>query len=158
MIQRIQSLFLLLAILANLGLLFLPFWQFGGADQVETLSALRIESTAAPAPMAFTEDPLHMGVFALVLAISAFLLLVIFAYRNRPRQIRLGFIALILLLIEIVGLVFLSRMGPWSISAVGEGSPQPGLALPILGVILVWLAVRAIKKDEELVRSIDRIR
>lgn len=41
---------------------------------------------------------------------------------------------------------------------VSEGTYGWGLALPLIGVLFIFLANRAIRKDEALVRSADRLR
>ena len=161
MIQRIQTLFFLVAALCLLGLLFVPFWQYSSADDSQYLQALSIQTISgeeAPKLTSFTETPLHLGFFALVVAIPFLLLVTIFLYNNRPRQIGIGYAALILTLITIVVMVFFSRQGPYDTTITGEGNVQFGLALPMVAVVLIWLGIKRVQADDELVKSVDRIR
>ncbi len=161
MIQRIQTIFFLVAALCLLGLLFVPFWQYSAGGDTQLLNAQSVQNHSSQqemTQMSFTEDPLHTGFFALTLFIPLLLLIIIFLYKNRSRQIGLGYVALILTLITIVVMVFFSRQGPYDTTITGEGSVQLGLALPMVAVVLIWLGIKRVQADEDLVKSVDRIR
>ncbi len=163
MLQRVQTLFLLAAILVNVASLFVPLWEYNVGDTTETISGMAVEASGLAAESAnsqnFTASPFHIAFFALNILIALFIGLTIFQYKNRTKQASWVQIAIILLLLEIVSLVLLTQRGPYFI--VGEskgGMAALGFALPIVAVFLLWLGKRNIKADEELVRSVDRLR
>ncbi|MEM6628796.1 MAG: DUF4293 domain-containing protein [Bacteroidota bacterium] len=161
MIQRIQSLFFLLAALCILALLFVPFWKYDASGSTQFLQALSVDNigeSATPGAISFSENPLHMGFFGLSIVIPLLLLVVIFLFNNRPRQISLGFVALMLSLILILVMVFFSRQGPYGGFTPSEGTVQLGLAFPMVAVVLIWLGIKRVQADEALVKSVDRIR
>jgi peptidoglycan/LPS O-acetylase OafA/YrhL len=146
MIQRIQSLFLLAAGGLSFALLGVPF-----AATSETVGASALFSDAqysvydSPALLAFY---LLGGLLALVS---------IFLYRKRTLQIRVGIFSFIAILIGMVLTAILFMQ-----DAIIEHSVQPndraGIFLPFLSLIALLLAQRYIRKDENLVRSMDRLR
>jgi len=88
--------------------------------------------------------------------IGFFALIAIFLYKNRNLQIRLCNLAM-LITCGFIGLLIFAA------DSISSGMNQVihysfGTYLPMLEVILFFLAARQIKKDEELVRSADRLR
>ncbi len=143
MIQRIQSLFLLLAAAASGGL-FLP---------------LPLARSPQPQTAGVFEDGLLTATDDLLLSVllassGALALLAIFLFRNRPMQIRLTGLALLLG----VGGLGLSLYHFLSVGKAAGAEPAPGMALPLIMVVLCLLAIRFIRRDEDLVRSMDRLR
>jgi hypothetical protein len=85
----------------------------------------------------------------------------IFLYKNRKFQLTLCKLNLLLYLGVILTVFYSANKALTSIIDLGmeaELHYKVGVVLPIVSVILVLLASRAIKKDDELVRSADRIR
>jgi len=78
----------------------------------------------------------------------------IFSYKNRTRQIKVVLAAIIGLL-GVIGLMYYFTYFSFSGSKVNF---KIAAVFPLIGVILDYLAIRAIRKDEALIRSIDRIR
>lgn len=97
----------------------------------------------------------HVGI---LMGLAALLPLVtIFLFKKRLLQIRLCVVELVLLLGSVVlevGLLLRSR------AAAGAGNFAFTAAdvFPLVALILTWLALRAIFKDQILVKSLDRIR
>ena len=93
----------------------------------------------------------------ILLAVIVLLLLItIFSYKNRILQMRLSVFS-ILLMIGLLGLIFFySLHGQGKIG--GEIFYLYPVIFPVVSVILAFLAFKGVKKDEELVRSYDRIR
>jgi len=86
---------------------------------------------------------------------------IIFLYKKRKLQLTLCRLNLLLYLSVIFTVFYSSDKALTSIIKLGmeaELHYKAGAILPIVSVILVFLASRAIKKDEDLVRSADRIR
>ena len=149
MIQRIQSIYLFLAA-SVLGSQFVLPYASATADPVA--------ASAAFSDGVFNlNDSLVMLVssaVALGLTIAAFLL-----FKNRPVQSRitsLGIFASTILAVTLAVQFFTL------IKEVGATETnvhyQAGVVMPALSVLLLWLANRAIRKDEALVRSADRLR
>jgi Domain of unknown function (DUF4293) len=145
MIQRIQSIFLLLAGASGFGVLALPF----------ATTAESVQGTAFSDNAFSTAD--NIGLLVLFALSGALAVADIFLFNNRKLQIKIGQIAL---LVNVLGIV-LAGVLYWQAQA-GLGSSQPnvaaGFGLPIAFFAFVALAIRSIKKDEALVRSADRLR
>ncbi len=103
MIQRIQSVFLLILVIAMVSLLFLPLWTKTNptTNQEVVLSAFGLNSEAASATdVAITagsinENTMAIGALAIIIALVA--LYEIFQYKNRFTQIKLGLLNSLLL-------------------------------------------------------------
>jgi len=151
MIQRIQTIYLLLAGLALSCPIFLPLATASG-------DAASLASTGdnffADGTYWAKEFPGWMGtLFLMAGAVYA-----IFLYKNRPRQMQTaGAIALgTFILCGLFGV-----LGYFNAQELPEGATAHlslGSALPVLAIPLLLMAYRAIKKDEALVRSSDRLR
>ncbi|MEM6264486.1 MAG: DUF4293 domain-containing protein [Bacteroidota bacterium] len=162
MIQRIQSVLLLLAGLVNIALLWVPFWKYTDKEFTEQINALGAkvlgQATSDQTVQSFTDNPVHLAVLLLTLAVSAFLSVIILQFNNRMLQMRMCTIGIILLMAQTALLGFFTAQGPLLIDTTEPGAPQLGLAFPIIALILTYIAGRRIKADEEMVRSADRIR
>jgi hypothetical protein len=152
MIQRIQTVFLIIAFAFQLSMIFIPFASVTLQDKniVEIIaSGNRSDST------------LNLSSYSvlslLILIINAFLLLiVIFLYKNRQTQMRLCIVSVFLLLVFQLLLSFIV----WNVGKTPDITVHYKIAIffPLISAILSYLAFRSIKKDEKLIRSIDRIR
>jgi succinate-acetate transporter protein len=82
-------------------------------------------------------------------------LISIFRYKDRKSQFVLGRLNIILNFILLGLFVYrsLSLSGETEVSEKGIG-----ILLPILSIVFLVLANKAIKKDEDLVKSVDRLR
>jgi len=81
-------------------------------------------------------------------------LAVIFLYKKRILQIRI-LVFTIILLLGLFGMFFYFTYTGFDGASVAFKVP---VAFPIIAVILDWLAIRAIGKDEALIRSLNRLR
>ena len=79
----------------------------------------------------------------------------IFTFKNRQTQFVLGRLNIILNLILLGFFVYqsLNASGETTVSEKGVG-----MLLPFVSIVLLVLANKAIKKDEDLVKSVDRLR
>lgn len=167
MIQRIQSVFLLILVIAMVSVLFLPLWHKTnpktGDEVVLTSFSLAAQpgavtgGTAAVAATAISENTIAIAGLAIIIALVA--LYEIFQYKNRFTQIKLGMLNS-LLLAALLGTIFYysSYVGDELVKTDTPGDYQAGFYLPVLGLIVNSLANRFIKRDEDLVRSVDRLR
>lgn len=153
MIQRIQSLWLFLAAMVS-GLLLLP-------SMVLYKWALpALPSLSVPVPQLHT---LTAANYYPLLVLAGFMtilpLVAVFFFLNRPRQRQIALLSM-LASIAFVVLLFIKIA---NINAANPGiSAQEygvlGALLPVVSIVFLLLAIRGIKKDEKLVRSVDRLR
>nr|MDP6908267.1 DUF4293 domain-containing protein [Flavobacteriales bacterium] len=78
-------------------------------------------------------------------------------YKNRKFQMKLVRVAMVLQLL-IIALVFFYSYKMEGLVEAAAPTYNPILGLQVVVIVLCFLAVRAIKKDDELVRSADRLR
>ena len=152
MIQRKQTLFLLLAFILNAVCLCLPVATLVpegmGVDQPMT----NLWIVASDGPRDFTPWPL----FALLIVGTALALIAIFLFRNRHLQAMLCMIGALLMLSWLIVYVYFAltmgedRSCSFRLSFVA--------VIPVISFVLFLLARRGILADEALVRSMDRIR
>ena len=155
MIQRIQSVFLLLLAISMLCVLFLPIWAKTDpqTNQTVTLTATQLTSTNPAQPA--------IGTYAIaaLAAISALVALAeIFQYKKRLTQLMLGSLNLLLISATIGASFYYSSQGEQMVNVKMPGTFEAGFYLPTLALLLNLLANRFIRRDEKLVRSMDRLR
>ena len=92
----------------------------------------------------------------LFLIIPLMLLICLFSFKKRIRQIRFSIFTILLMVGSLVLIYFYRRQGITALQA--EAFFTLFTAFPIISAILTYLAFRGVKKDEELIRSYDRIR
>jgi len=136
MLQRIQTIYLFLAALVSGVLIFfVSLWTNEAGESV------------------FVEDVLvAMGLF-LGSAVLSFIS--IFLFKNRKLQFVLGRINILLNFFLLGVFVY------WSLTVPGEmeiSEKGIGMFIPVLSIVFLVLANKAIKKDEDLVKSVDRLR
>jgi len=141
MIQRVQSVWLLLAAVCGSALTAVPL--FTG-----TLANNMIKQVMA------TESLL---LFAVSICLAALALGCIFLFRKRPLQFKLSVLG-ILLSIVLIGLEVWHIEHFKTTNTLVKGSYYWGGLLPIAMTIFFFLASRRIYKDERLVKSLDRLR
>lgn len=149
MIQRIQTVYLLISVALLTTMMFLSVGTFVTPDNTLTeMSSLALSqggSTISYRPWAL---------FAELLTADLLLLLTIFMYKKRMLQIRLATFATIL----IVGWYATLFAFVYIIKDEAAFSYSWQDILPLVAVLANWLAIRAIGADEVLVRSYDRLR
>lgn len=151
MIQRIQSIYLFLAASALGGSLSLPLATASGDA---TVLAATGNNLFADGVFWAKEFPGWLG--AAILAVAA--LLAIFMFKNRHRQMQLAGLMALGALILVAMLAFLGYSSARNLPEGTAAHLAVGSAFAPLAIPLLTLAYRAIKKDEELVRSSDRLR
>jgi hypothetical protein len=159
MIQRIQSLFLLLVVAGLIAYLLMPFWikSDPGTESrmVFTPVYMKLDRPGNTQPSITFTPYIYCGIGALVsIAIAVAGLL---QYRNRLTQIKLGMINSIVMSLVLFFSAWLAMKGQRELMP-GVGTFKAGLFAPVFSMIFNTLANRFIKKDEDLVRSVDRIR
>lgn len=135
MIQRIQTLFLAIAVILNLIVFFTPIYRH-----------------------AMNDPSIWIGItFAILLtAVMILSLIAIFLYNNRTNQLKwVKFVTYLQIAVLGVSVAILFTMGGFGMFLWRE---VLSVALIFLSLIALWQAGRFIKKDKELVESMDRIR
>lgn len=153
MIQRIQTLYLLVAELFIGSLFIKPFAKLvdkGGAEY--TTDLLGVHKLGANSLLLQSNTLLSILGGALLILI----LLTIFNYKNRKNQQKLAFIGLGGCIVT-AGLMFL-HVQSISEQLAGIYTLTLTFVFPIIAAVLIFMAIKGIRKDEALVRSIDRIR
>jgi len=154
MIQRIQTVFLFLAVLALAAFNILPYWQVsatedGGGHQLMSYGFARFVNG---------EFTLEYGLYSIVAAISIIagiiILIEIFNYKNRILQLKLAIANSLLMSVNMVLMTYFII----NIQEEYQGSFDLGIFIFALAMLLNILARRFIQKDEKLVRSVDRLR
>lgn len=154
MIQRIQSLYLLVANILLAALYLSPFAELSGKEGKSFLFSLNglVPVNAVNGEIVLSTWPL----LAITGLIFALILLVIFQYKNRPLQIKLTYLSAVLLII-LTGLIYFYVLKGNTVTG-GNYSFRLSSTFPLIAAVFAWLATRGMIKDENLVKSIDRIR
>ena len=153
MIQRIQTIYLTLSVVLLTLMFNFELATIEGSDGLYEFSILGLYNNSQDIELG-NKIPLYPS----VLTIIALLLFTISQYRNRKRQIRLSRIAFLLILMLIVGSYFLTDYFAKQIESTSEPLFSVGIYLAVACLPLIFLSIRGIKKDEALVKSLDRIR
>jgi len=141
MIQRIQSLFIVAAAGLGISLFFVPVIVFAGSEELFIVNAA-----------GFTGANIwYFSLLSILCILPLFIQL--FMYNNRKKQILIGKISILMWILWILLFMLIVYL-----NEIANFSLQFGAIFPFLIVIFILLANRNIKKDEELIRSIDRIR
>ena len=163
MIQRIQTLYLLLAFAFCLACLCLPIAHFVVNDvQAGALSGLwESYSQVDMYNLWFVSEGKHVFYFCPVLMCilvitTALAFIDIWLYKRRALQMRLATFSMILLVFWYIAYAVISLylVSP----TLMLFRPHWTAALPAAALVLLYLAFRGILKDEMLVRSLDRLR
>ena len=154
MIQRIQTLYLLLVVVLTGLALWLPLVDFTVGADTCTLTAFGLKDAAGITLL----PTVYLGV---VLAAACLVPLVtIFLFRRRLLQIRLCVVEMVLLLGSLVmeGVYYFLSWRVFSDLTFHTQGFKPAIVLPLVCLLFAYLAARAIFRDELLVRAADRIR
>ena len=154
MIQRIQTIYYVLAATIMTIRTLLPVCRFiGNNEKVYLLHTWGgVEAGLESPPVLLNTIPLLI----LFITVLFLLILALFAFRKRILQMRLSVFSIVLMIGSLALLYFYRRQGMIQFDADGYFTIYA--ALPIVSAILTYLAFRGVKKDEELIRSYDRIR
>jgi uncharacterized membrane protein len=157
MIQRIQTLWLLVAAVILLGLFVFPFVSFidlvGLGKQIYVTGIYSANNNDSVRE----SSSIMLAIYAGIVTIAP--LLIVFQYKNRKRQI-------LFIIVEIV-LVVLLGIWMWSTAhttldvinqKLQAGNIGVGFFLLPIAIIFLGMAIGGIRKDEKLIKSADRLR
>lgn len=153
MIQRKQSLWLFIASLLNAGVLYFDLYKYhiithsvvNGADTtIDTAGQIRVSN--------------HYPSLLLALVMTLLPLITIFMFGNRKRQTAMSIISMLatfsFITMSLSRITHLDGMNP----PPTNGSYWIGSILPAVAVVFLILAIIGIRRDEKLVKSVDRLR
>lgn len=157
MIQRIQSIYLLLLmIVLSVVTLGTELFSFVGESTRFTFSSFGITSYSLDGKVLEHKNiPVYIGLIALILL--SFLCLM--AYKSLARQFKLGRTIFFLYLLMTVSMVLLAILGDSMVE--GEHLKRElglGFYLFVVGLPLSFMANTGIKRDKKLLESLDRLR
>lgn len=153
MLQRIQTVYLLIIVALMIATLFLPLAVLQQGDALFSFDATGLSSMTGEVVLIYPA----WGLFALTAIISIIALVTIFIYKKRMLQVRLCIFNALLMLGFYGFFAFLI----WTLKGQMEGASMSvkfALSFPLVSLILDYLAIRNIGADEALVRSLDRLR
>lgn len=139
MLQRIQTLWLIAGLICTGLMFYLPIWNSGENTGLDSLGAAT-----------------HLYLLLIATLLGLFQIISIFFYKKRKMQIRFCNISIFITIIYVLTFfaIFLQEN---EISNLASGI-QIGTILPILIIVFKFLAIKNIRKDEELIRSMNRLR
>lgn len=150
MLQRIQTLFLLLAAAAMLTASVTPLatFSYNGDEVLFEAMGIYLNGTLSDSTW---------GLFVVGVVSTLLTLVTIFLYRKRMLQIRFSIFNTVVM----VGFYFFFAFVLYQVYPVENLHFQRvglGLIMPVIAIILNILAIRKIGADEALVRSLNRLR
>lgn len=153
MLQRIQTLYLLAAVSLFTLMLTNPLARIITDEGIYEMGYLEIH----PLNETLNEGIKVWPVTILIFAIMALGLVTILLYKKRTLQMRLCMFN-ILLMLGLVGLIyFYSRFTQADLNASNSVLLWP-IVIPPVSAVFTYLAMKAIQKDDALVKSYDRLR
>ncbi len=141
MLQRKQSIWLLLAALLNACLFIVPFYRWHEAPDT-AWHDLRLNS--------------FFPAFLVAIVITLLPLVAIFMFRKRKQQMAMCMVSL-LSIITFTSMM-LAKVTSLVPANATDGTYWIGAALPALSFVFIVLAMLGIRKDDKLVQSMDRLR
>ena len=153
MIQRKQSIYLFIAAMLNAGVFYFSLYTYHiftstatttGTTNTDTLFEIKVND--------------HYPLLLIAVVMTILPLITIFMFGNRKRQTRLSFISILAILSFITmalnKVAHLSTLNP----PPTHGSYWLGSILPAISLVFIFLAIFGIRRDEKLVKSVDRLR
>lgn len=156
MLQRIQTLYLLIVVVTMSLTLFLPSMRAISPEGIDyALSTLRGFYPIEQGGFHLSGVTMWLTITNIVILLIA--LFTIFMYKWRIIQIRFSIFNMVLL-IGYYAIFFFTRYVILQQNTMDSTTFSWPIILPLISAILTYLALRAIGKDETLVRSLDRLR
>jgi hypothetical protein len=157
MIQRIQSLLLLIATICFVVACFMPVAHIITSEAYYVLTSWSVRENIPDG--AIIHPTYFIGLLQALLAVLSFV--TIFLYKKRPLQSKMCMLAILVnfILLVLMLWVYPDKMLPQiSLLAGGELKYTPWAILSILPLACFYLGNKFIIKDEKMVRAADRLR
>jgi len=167
MLQRVQTIFMTIAAIAMILLLFFPIWEKSDSNfeaekrEYAIMDAFELSYQqhiveSGDVEILGTQSTLLLSVGAIAAALV--MLFSITRYKNRMTQVKLNALFSLLTAATLVGMYLYISKANQLFDPQVQGTFLMGFFLPIVAMLNNFLANRFIRKDEQLVRSADRIR
>ncbi|MCC8199599.1 MAG: DUF4293 domain-containing protein [Tannerellaceae bacterium] len=152
MLQRIQTIYLLIIVILSMTLLFLPLGVLQAPEAFYRFDISGISTFGAEGELLYPT----WGLYALTVITAFVALVTIFLFKRRILQIRLSIFNGLLMVgfYGLVGYIIWNMKGETDLQFM----PKIALGFPLINIILDYLAIRNIGADEALVRSLERLR
>ena len=155
MIQRIQSVYLFLAFLASFVIFFFPIASYLSDIEYIKLFIYTVQNKV-PDPEFVYNKFFNIPLILIDIAVMALIVTAIFNYKKRLFQIKMVNFGILLNIVLIVLMFFYTDRISTSVSVTT--SYETGSVFPLACLVFLVLALRAIKRDEKVVRAADRLR
>lgn len=155
MIQRLQSIYLLLASLALFALFLFPIAHDVIVDNIPKTIKLTGMYEIINGQEMQTTSFIVLNIVSVIIALLP--IVVIFFYKNRKKQLALCYGTIL----AIIGLSFWVAQTIKDVVAganISANNYSIGALLPSIAIIMIIFAIKGIRKDEKLIRSADRLR
>ncbi len=156
MIQRKQTIFLLLVIIASAASFFFPLAEFIGAKESIVLFVQNAHSLVPDS--AFNKNSyFSLPLLSATGFVMLFSLVAIFSFKKRKVQMQ---IIKVCILVEVIfiGLFFFYYVHTLEQLTGGSAEYKTAVFMPLVALVFLVLAYRGVLHDEKLVRSADRLR
>ena len=149
MIQRIQSVYLLVVTILTIICMCSPVGSIiASTNEISEFNNLYISLPDG------TKNYATWALFAILLVVAILSFGTIFLFKKRMLQIRLTIFSSVMLIGYYMALIAYIFM----LAEDTTFSASWSICLPLVGIILNWLAIRGIGADEALVKAYDRLR
>lgn len=158
MIQRIQTVYFILVMLLLSALLSaVEIFGFPTSKNYFSYSVYGVQRFKNASQLGEAENIQGSVLFYFVIAFVLFNYYVMMNYKNLKKQFRLARLAF---LIYMVGLLFILAVGSLGLLVPGAVSIELGWGyyLSVIGLPFSYFAFKGVKKDKEILESLDRLR
>ena len=156
MIQRIQTLYMSIAVIACISLFFFPITKYFNDVQGTYVFYITGMKYLIEPPITvnfwLTSPLLFLVISSLIITLAA-----IFLFKKRGLQLWFVNIAFLFHIVLII-LIFLYYINHFETLFNTRPTYQFGIFIPLISLVCIIMASRAIRKDEAMVKSSDRLR
>lgn len=150
MIQRIQTVWLLLASLLSVSLMM--DWYTGYVYKADLAQGLG----AVVSNLRVTN---YFPSLLLAAAMIIMPLIAIFFFKDRKKQRSISWLGILISIAFIaINLMHIEDFKNNTTPTPQNGTYQLGMVVPVIVIVFIFLAINSIKKDDKLVKSMDRLR
>lgn len=155
MLQRIQTLWLFLSTTMILALFLFPYLQvFNAMGTPKVIKVTGIYENVG-GQIVKTEDFTLITIVTVLLALIP--LVIVFMYKERKRQIMMGYVTILLILAYSFWLATTAKTSLGDVQLQFQNYGLGIIFLP-LSILFIILAIRGIRGDMKLLKSADRLR
>jgi hypothetical protein len=158
MLQRIQTLYLAIVAIACVMLFFFPLANYYNELQGNYKFFIYGIQSMDPEPKVLFSNYFTMPLIFMAVASFIFSVSTIMLFKNRPLQIRLCAFNMLTNIVMVMVIFFFYATRIKTMTQTEPEYNYTGMALPLVSLLFLIFASRAIRKDEALVKSADRLR